>query len=115
MMNNGYSLDASSRTTGFAQVALISVIAGLMSSHAVGAEQPVVEVETNSARYEVIESESATSTSGNDSIISEDLSRVQLDQELASIFADFASEQKPLEREFEKVLQDNLWDLYIRS
>ncbi len=27
----------------------------------------------------------------------------------------WASEQKPLDREFAKVLYDNLWDMYVRS
>jgi len=37
------------------------------------------------------------------------------DKEISDFFDDLASKQEPLGAEFEKVLYENLWDLYIRN
>ncbi len=37
------------------------------------------------------------------------------DKEISDFFDDLASKQEPLGEEFEKVLYENLWDLYIRN
>lgn len=115
-MSNGYSLDLTSRTAGFASVAFVGAILGGVPS-GVSADELVKD--TANAPYQLeaidlVEFEPGTFSSGQDYIQNYDAEEA-FGKELGNLYSKFASEQTALDNDFQDVLRDNLWDLYIRS
>ena len=49
----------------------------------------------------------------DDNMIGSDMSDPEFEQIVSKFYEELLSSQEPLGKEFEKVLYDNLWDLYV--